>query len=776
MMNETSNISGLTEVEAQHLLKKYGQNLIKYSRKTSILQLLFSQYKNIITLILLFASIFSFAAGELVDGFFILLVLFVNGIFGFFQEFRAEKTIEKLQEFLLPKATVIRGSKEVEVWAHEIVPGDTVVLREGDRIPADGKLLTSVMLEVDESVLTGESFPFEKKKNDLLYSGTFIVRGRGYLLVEQTGILSRIGKIAQELEKIKKPKIPLSENLSNLGKKITLFAVFFALVLLFVGILQGREIKEIILTVISLSVALIPEGLPLVVTIALAVGAHRMAKRKAVVRKMAAIETLGATTVILSDKTGTITQNEMSVKKHWAYDGNFPLFLKGCVFGNTASLIMKEDHGGFEIVGDKTDGALLLFAKSQDKDFEEYKKMGKIIEEKPFDPKTKTIEIIWEEKNEKHFFVRGAPESILKILKNENERGALEREIEKFAQDGLRVIGFAHKKSGEEFSLLGILGIYDPPRKEAKEAIEKARIAGIRVVMVTGDNPLTAKKISEEIGLISQGELVVTSDEILKMPDEELLKILPKIRVFARMLPEDKLRLLRLYKSSGEVVAVTGDGVNDALALSEAHIGVAMGQSGTDVAKEASDVVITDDNLYTVVHAVEEGRGIFDNLVKVVVFLVSSNFSEFFLVFVGVMLGLPIPLTPTQILWVNLVGDGLPAMALAIDTKKRNLLFNKPRDIREQILNKKRFIRIFQITIPFFLFLIILYMFALSKFDHSSSRMILFNALVIGEMIIVFLIRGGIKPLNKFLVFSILVSLFLQILINIVPFLRTIFS
>ncbi|OIP57205.1 MAG: hypothetical protein AUK12_04845 [Candidatus Levybacteria bacterium CG2_30_37_29] len=776
MMNEKNNLSGLTEKEAKELLEKYGENSIKYSRKTSFLQLLFSQYKNIITLVLVFASLFSFASGELIDGFFILLVLLVNGLFGFFQEFRAEKTIEKLQEFLLPKAIAIRDAKEVEIWAHEIVPGDIIVLREGDRIPADGKLLSNVMLEVDEAVLTGESLPSEKMKNSSLYSGTFVVRGRGYFKVEETGISSKIGKIAEELEKIKKPKIPLSENLSNLGKKITLLAVSFALILLVVGIIQGREIKEIILTVISLSVALIPEGLPLVVTIALAVGAHRMARRKAIVRKMAAIETLGATTVILSDKTGTITQNKMKVKRHWIYDEKLPLFLRGCVLGNTASLILKEDNGELEIVGDKTDGALLVFAKNQVNDIEEYRNEGRIINEKPFNPETKTIEVTWEAKNQKHVFVRGAPESILKIITNKKEKEELEKEINRFAEEGLRVIGFAQKKDSSEFSLLGILGIYDPPRNEAKEAIEKARTAGIRVVMVTGDNPLTAKKISEEIGLISEGELVVTSDEISKMTDEEFLKILPRVRVFARMLPEDKLRLLRIYKRSGEVVAVTGDGVNDALALSEAHIGVAMGETGTDVAKEAADVVITDDNLYTIVHAVEEGRGIYDNLIKVVVFLISSNFTEFLIVFVGIMIGLPIPLTPTQILWVNLVGDGLPAMVLAIDTKRKNLLFNKPRDIKEQILNKQRVIRVFQIIIPFLLFLIILYIFALSKFDHSTSRMILFNALVFGEMIIVFLIRGGIRPLNKFLILAVFASLFLQVLINVVPFLRAVFS
>lgn len=776
MMNEKNNFRGLTREVAEQLLKTHGPNAIRYSRKTTILELLISQYRNVITTVLLFASIFSFLSGELIDGFFILLVLFVNGFFGFIQEFRAEKTIEKLQEFLLPKAMVIRDSKEVEIGANQIVPGDVVVLREGDRVPADGKLLTNVMMEVDESVLTGESLPSEKNKGDYLYSGTFAVRGRGYLLVESTGFLTKIGKIAQELEKIKKPKIPLSENLSNLGKKIALFAVLFALILLPVGFVQGREIKEILLTVISLSVAVIPEGLPLVVTISLAVGAHRMARRKTVIRKMAAIETLGATTVILSDKTGTITQNEMSAKKHWVNEGKLPLFLKGCTLGNSASLVMKEDGGGLEIVGDKTDGALLAFAKGQVKDFEDFRTEGKIIGEKPFDPETKTIEVVWEDKKEKHVFVRGAPESILKMLGSQNEREALEKEVNGFAQDGLRVIGFAHKKNNGQLGLLGILGIYDPPRAEAKEAIEKARTAGIRVVMVTGDNPLTAKKISEEIGLISEGELVVTSSEISSMSDNELLNILPKVRVFARMLPEDKLRLVRLYKRSGEVVAVTGDGVNDALALSEAHIGVAMGQTGTDVAKEASDVVITDDNLYTIVHAVEEGRGIFDNLVKVVVFLVSSNLAEFLIVFVGIMLGLPIPLTPTQILWVNLISDGLPGMALAIDSKRKNLLSNKPRDIKEQILNKKRFIRVFQITVPFLLLLIILYMWALSKFDHSTSRMILFNFLVFGEMIIVFLIRGGIRPLNKFLIFTVFISLFLQILINVVPFLRAIFS
>ena len=764
----------LTSKEALKKAQIYGKNEIKVKRSFSATLLLLSQYRNFITLILLSAAIFSIAISEFVDAFFILFVLFGMGLFGFVQEYRAEKTLQKLKDLIVPFSRVIRDSKEIEIDSREIVPADIVILSDGDKIAADGVLITDIAFEVDESILTGESLPLEKKKGDLLFSGTFVVRGKGYMRVEKIGLQTRIGEIAKELEQGIKPKIPLAESLNNLGKKIAVAAGILSVFLFLLGNFQGRDPKELIITTVSLAVAAIPEGLPLVVTIALAVGAFRMTKRKTITRKIASIETLGSTTVILTDKTGTITQNQMSVKKYFAKKEDFSYLLRACALGNTATLVIKEDGQKFDVLGDKTDGALLSFANQNVENLSDFRNEGKVLEEKPFDPQTKTVEIVWQENGKKHVFVRGAPESILKIV-NEKQKEEAERRVQALAKEGLRIIAFAHKEKSE-FSFLGLVAIYDPPRKEARLAIKEAEQAGIRVVMVTGDSPITALAIAEEINLIKEGELVLTSDDIKKMKDEEILKDIPRIRIFARMLPKDKLRLVSLYQKAGHVVAVTGDGVNDALALSKAHIGVAMGQEGTDIAKEASDIIITDDNLYTIIKAVEEGRGIFDNIIKVVVFLFSSNIAEFSVIFLAVLFGLPIPLSPTQILWVNLVGDGFPALALSTDTKRKNLLFRKPRDIKEQILNSGRIKLIAAIAMPFSIILLAFYFFTLSQTSSHYARLSLFNLLVLGEMIIVFIVRGGIFPINKFLIFSIVLVIFFQLIINLNPFLRGVFS
>ncbi len=774
--------SGLTSEKASALIEKFGKNTIEREVKFSSINLLISQYKNIITVILLFATLFSIFIGDLIDAVFIFTVLLINGVFGFIQEYRSQKTMEKLKDLTSPRAFVIRNGQETEIDAENIVPQDLVVLREGDRVPADGKITSGMQIEVNESILTGESLPQEKGKNDTLYAGTFIVRGRAYLSVAEVGFATKLGQIAKDLEGMKKPKIPLVESLNDLGKKLAIGAVLLSFILIPIGAIQGREIRELILIAVSTAVALIPEGLPLVVTVALAVGAFRMAKRKTIVRKMASIETLGATTVILSDKTGTITENKMIVKKHWVpNEERFNLLLRCAALGNTANLILKEgarldsarQGESLEMVGDPTDGAILSFAQKHIDNLEYFRSQGKIIEEKPFDPEIKLIEVKWEHKGERHTFLRGSPETIIKKIA-EKERIDAEKILSKYAKEGLRVIAFAHKKESLKMNLLGFVGIYDAPREEAVKAITEARAAGISIVMVTGDNPITAKSISEEVGLISEGELVLTHDEIEKMSDEEILELLPSVKVFARMIPEDKLRLVRLYKQAGHVVAVTGDGVNDALALSEAHIGVAMGgRKGTDVAREASDIVITDDNLYTIVRAVEEGRGIYDNIVKVVVFLLSTNFTEFFLIFFAILFGLPIPLTPTQILWINLIGDGLPAMALASDTKTKELLLRKPRRISEGILNWARLRFIFGITFVFSL--ILLAVFAV-EINGGVPRMLIFNLIVVGEMIILFIIRGGIFPINRFLIFSVILTLILQYLVSTIPYFKILFG
>ncbi|OGH15897.1 MAG: hypothetical protein A3C30_03655 [Candidatus Levybacteria bacterium RIFCSPHIGHO2_02_FULL_40_18] len=766
-------IKGLASQEAAALLNTHGKNSVEQPDKNETLLLLASQYKNIISLILALATVFSLLIGDFLDAFFIFLVLVINGFFGFVQEYRAQRTLEKLKALTAPSARVIRDGQEIEIDAKEIVPADIIVLREGDRVPADGKLITGVSIEIDEAILTGESMPVEKKDHDEIYSGTFIVRGRGYIEVVATGFETRLGQIAAQLSETEKPQVPLARNLSNLGKRLAFIAIALAFALVPIGVIQGRDFNEIVLIATSTAVAMIPEGLALVVTVALAVGAYRMVKRKVIVRKMAAIETLGATNVILSDKTGTLTQNKMAVKKHWVSNKeHLNLLLRSAVLGNTANLVLEEDGGRYEVVGDATDGAILSFIKQHVNDLDSFRTEGKVIEEKPFNPDTKIIEVIWEKEGERHIFIRGAPETIFKL-----DGIALEAHhaVDAFTNEGLRVIAFAHKKAEDKrFAFLGIVGIYDPPREEAKNAISEAAQAGIRIVMVTGDNPTTAKKIAEEIGLISEGELVLTHKEIENISDEELLKLIPKTRVFSRMVPNDKLRLVRLYQKMGAIVAVTGDGVNDAPALSEANIGVAMGETGTDVAKEASDMVITDDNLLTIVKAIEEGRAIFDNIVKTVVFLLSTNLSEFFVIFFSVILGFPIPFTPTQILWINLVSDGAPAMALATDIKRRGLLKRKPRDISEQILNFARLRFILLITFVFSLILIAVYAAYLNG-SPIVPRLLVFNLLVIGEMIIIFIIRGGIFPINRFMIASIIITLLLQYFVSTQPFLRALF-
>lgn len=765
---------GLTKQEASHLISVHGKNQIADKESTSFLKLLISQYTNIITGILFLAGLFSFFLGESTDAFFIYLILILNGLFGFAQQYRAERTLAKLKDLSSPLARVIRDGEEVEIEAKLLVPGDLVSLREGDRMPADGVLLTDVAIEIDESLLTGESMTVSKKVKDSIYMGTFIVQGKGMAKIEATGSKTRLGQIAVAIKKIKRPQTPLARNIDELGKKLAVGGILLAALLVPIGIMQGREFQQLILTVVSVGVAVIPEGLPLVVTVALAVGAHRLAQQKTIVRKMTAIETLGATTAVLSDKTGTITQNIMSVKTHWlASDSAMPLLLRSCVLGNTANLV-DEDSGKNDVIGDKTDGALLYFAKENVKEFSSFKSEGKVVSEEPFNAESKIISTVWEDEGKKIEFVRGAPESIFKLTNNTTQTDAF-RKMERMAKEGLRVIAFAYK-SDKAYVLIGLLGIYDPPRQEAKEAIVQANKAGIRVVMVTGDNPQTAKYIAEEVGLIKGDEMIFTTEDVEKTSDEELIQLLPKIRIFARMKPEDKQRLVRLYKQAGYIVAVTGDGVNDALALSEAHIGVSMGKTGTDVAKEASDVVITDDNLYTIVKAVEEGRGIFENIVKVVIFLLSSNITEFLLIFISIVMGLPIPLTATQILCVNLVGDGLPALALSSDAKGKNLLQNKPRNVKENILSLKRTISVIKITMPFAVILLALYYISLQYVSYENARLIVFNALVVGEMGIVFIIRRGFRPVSWFLIFSVLITLLIQFLIMANPYFRSFLS
>ncbi len=701
-------MAGLTSSLATQLLTQYGQNEIAGKPQQSTFQIFLSQFTSILIILLIAASVTSIFLGELLDGVFILGIVILNGILGFVQEYKAEKTIATLKNMTVSFVRVIRDSIEQKVDSKLIVPGDIVILEEGDKIPADGKLIKSLHLEVNESSLTGESMPVEKNSHDqnknLVYLGTVVSKGRAIMIVTQTGMQTRFGQIAKTLTQIKEEITPLQQKLNTLGKQLSILAVVASGTVFLIGIFSKHPLVELILANVSLAIASVPEGLPAVITITLAVGMQRMAREKAILRKLSSIEALGSATIIATDKTGTLTKNEMQVTKIWLdgknylshdkslelYHGNFSKLLTAGVVCNNASLIYKHDHGKYGILGDSTEGALLLLAQDRGLVIDQVKQNGKLLEEFAFDPALKMMTIVWESNQQRIVYTKGAPEFILdKCILDDQTRQNIYSAFREFAASGLRIIALATKtvtqtpKNREEaendLTFLGFVGISDPPREEVKEAIMLAESAGIKTIMITGDNELTANAIGTKIGLIKQNEEIITGEQFDALSDDEAIRQLTNIRIFARTTPDQKLRIVQLLQKMGHVVAVTGDGVNDALALKQADIGVAMGITGTDVAKESADMIIADDNYATLVTAVGEGRVIFDNIKSAVKYLVGCNLGEVLAVVIGMLLGWPLVLTPLQLLYINLVTDGLPAIVLAITPKHAGIMNRKPR-------------------------------------------------------------------------------------------------
>lgn len=768
-------MAGLTSAKAQEALNKYGLNRLPQKSGVSALKILFRQIQNPFSVLLFGAVILSFVVGDVLDVFLIAAILVLNIVLGFWQEYKASKELEALKKFEVEFTRVIRDGKEIEIPSTHIVPEDVLILESGDKVPADGQILESYSLQANESVLTGESLPVaktEKVAENLVFFGTTIVSGRAKILVTQTGIRTKFGTIAQDLTQIEDEQTPLEKALSALSSGIGIGAVGISVVIFALRVAQGFEVSQVLLGSIALMVAIVPEGLPAVLTLVLALGVRRMYQKKALVRKMIAVESLGAATTIVTDKTGTLTKNEMRVKEVNVKDHKENELLKCAVVCNSASLVLKEDGGSFDILGDSTEGALLLWAKDKGLDIDLERSEGKLIEEIPFDLQKRKMTVVWQNGTQKSELTKGAPEVLItesRLSPKEKEKWDLE--YQKMAKKGLRILAFS---KNEEF--LGLVGIADEVRPEVKEAIRITRQAGIKVVMVTGDNELTAKAIGEDLGLLTPGDEILTGAQLQEISDEDLKKRIGKIKIFARITPQVKLRIVQTLQSLGEVVAVTGDGVNDVLALKQAEVGVSMGKIGTDVSKEASDIVLLDDNFATLVVAIEQGRVIYHNILKVVKFLLTGNLSETLLIGLAVVLGFPTPLLPTHILWINFVTDGLPALSLGFDSPSKHVMKNPPR--KDSNLLGPGMIR-YVIAVGGVIAILCLgvFYYTLSNFGLQTARNVTFTTIVVAQMILPFVIRKH-HPVfsNKKLFASVLFVLVMQLLILTYPPLKMLFK
>lgn len=737
-----SGNDGLPSNLAHRRLERFGKNKLSSQRGSSGWRLLLSQFQNVLIIILLAATVLSGVLGHGIEAVAISVIVLFAVLLGFLQEFRAEKALEALGELAAPTARVLRDGTETEVPASEIVPGDICLLATGDRVPADGRLLEAVNLRIEESSLTGESVAAEKNDSDtveenaalgdrtnMVFSGTTVSYGRGKALVVATGMQTELGKIAGMLQTIESEKTPLQKNLDRVGTTLARAAIVIVLIIVALGLVRGQPLLELLMFGIALAVAVVPEALPAVVTISLALGVQRMVKRHALMRRLPAVETLGSTTVICSDKTGTLTKDEMTVRRVLA--GGVWLTVSGTGYAPEGTIepeasgvsspqmlhellaagvlcsdarLSATDNGEWEMNGDPTEGALLTLAKKAKIDLEQMRERFPRVDEEPFSSETKRMVTLHEKQGEKTAYLKGAPEAIvpncgyvktdtgIEPLDSEGREKLLEQ-ARAMAENALRVLALSTKsdctvKEAENESVfLGMVGMIDPPRQEAKDAVNECKEAGIAPVMITGDHPVTAKAIARELGILTQGT-VVTGVELQEMTDSQLQDSLESIQVFARVAPEHKLRIVKALQHHGHVVAMTGDGVNDAPALKRADIGVSMGITGTQVARDASAMVITDDNFASIVSAIEEGRGIYENIRKYVAFMLSLNIGELVLLAVAAGFGMALPLVTLQILYINFAVEGLPAMALAVDPVSARLMKRKPRDPKQGVFSK----------------------------------------------------------------------------------------
>lgn len=712
---------GLTDAEAAVRLGQVGENRLAGKQGPGIAAMFFSQFKDVMILILAAATLISVLMGEGTEAITIIIIVLMNAAMGFFQEYRTEKTLEALKELSAPTARVRRGGVEKSVSARTVVPGDLLVLEAGDKIAADCVLKSGTRLACNESMLTGESLPVEKKEGDKLFMGCIVTEGRGEALVTSTGMATEMGKIAGLMQEASEDPTPLQRKLKQLGGFVAAACILICLAVAFLGFLQGNGFLEMLLTGVSLAVAAIPEGLPAIVTITLALSVGRILRRGAVIRRLHAVESLGCAGVICTDKTGTVTQNRMTVQRIWtpghlcevsgtgySAKGNiteagrtagFPALttlLETGVLCSTARIEQKRDE--YQVDGDPTEVAILVAAAKAGVTRQTLLRANTVVDEAPFDSKRKCMSVTVRNASGQKLCCKGAPDMLLNRCTTictpqgvhrlgPAERREVESAMAQMAQSALRVLGFAVSDTPEQgeqnLCFLGLMGMQDPPRPEVKMAVRKCRSAGIKPVMITGDYRDTALAIARQTGIAGLGDSVLTGAELDAMSDEQLTKACMHTAVYARVTPAHKLRIVRAYKNAGQITAMTGDGVNDAPAVKEADIGVAMGATGTDVTKEASSVVILDDNFATIVAAVEEGRVIYQNIRRFIRFLLTSNLGEVLGMLFGMLMGLPVMLLPIQILLVNLFTDGLPAIALGMEPPAANIMERPPRPKNE---------------------------------------------------------------------------------------------
>lgn len=849
---ETHIEKGLSVNMAKERLRLYGFNELVGKRGLTMWEMLLEQLKDFLVIILILASLVSILIGEVTDSVVIILIVILNATLGVIQESRASKALEALKKMAAPEAKVIRDGHIFEIPARELVPGDIVLIEAGNYIPADLRLVESMNLKIDEASLTGESVPVEKNADIILqdeiplgdrvnsaFMGTVVTYGRAKGIVVATGMNTEIGMIAEMLESYQEEDTPLQKKLAQLGKILGIASLVVCGIVFLLGLFRDIPVLEMFMTAISLAVAAIPEGLPAIVTIVLALGMQRMAKRHSIIKKLHAVETLGSTTVICSDKTGTLTQNEMTVTRIFVNNNTYSISGEGYKpFGDFAlgdtkidpkqeddlmllltigalcndarldeSGTEKENEKSWRIIGDPTEGALIVAAEKAGISIEEISNHMPRLQEIPFDSDRKRMTTFHPEKDGYVAYIKGAPDIMLNLSTaihksgniipiSEEDRNNILTANHDMAAQALRVLAFAYRKFDvmpqelrpedieKDMTFVGLIGMIDPARPEAKEAIKICKDAGIRPIMITGDYKDTAVAIAKELGMIEDETMVLTGTELEALSDDDLASVSRNISVYARVSPVHKLKIVDAIKKNGNIVAMTGDGVNDAPALKKADIGIAMGITGTDVAKETADMILTDDNFASIVAAVEEGRVIYSNIRKFIFFLLSCNIAEILIIFIAMLIGLPVPLKAIQLLWLNLLTDAFPALALGMEKKEPNIMKKAPRNPDEPIMDKHMK---WQIAVQSsFMAVAVLGAFAYAlKFTGSleSARTYAFTTLIFSELLRAYTSRSETYSVfrlglfsNKFMVGGTLISFLLLLIVLYVPSLRAVFD